>query len=99
MTDFEKAKEAFNNKEYEKTISILEDILSDKNDKIETHLYSDILCYLGDSKLELYRARNKKSLIYSALIDYSTAANNLLANDINNLDFLKTRIKSCYLLI
>lgn len=100
MKEFDKAKEHFHHKEYKKAIDIILDLIQNKNAVSNKSIdYSDILCYLGDSRIGLYELTKSKSLIYEALTDYATGANALLIFHNMTSDDLNKRLKKCIELI
>ena len=95
MTDFEKAKQYYHHKEFQKAIDLIIELLSSKTVLNKSLDYPDILCYLGDSRLGLFETSKNKSLVYEALTDYATGANALLVFHKTTSTDLNKRLKKC----
>lgn len=95
MSNFEKAKQEFHHREYQKAIDLIIELLRSKKVRVESFDYPDILCYLGDSRLELYKSSKNKSLVYEALTDFATGANLLLVYHQATSSDLDKRLKKC----
>lgn len=95
MTEFEKAKQWYHHKEYHRAIELILELLSTKAIANKSIDYIDILCYLGDSRLELYETLKNKSLINEALTDFATSANALLVFNHSIPNDLNKRIEKC----
>lgn len=78
MTEFEKAKEHYHHKEYQKAIDMILNLIDNNTVTNSSIEYPDILTYLGASRLGLYEISKNKSLVYEALTDFATGANALL---------------------
>lgn len=95
MTEFEKAKQYYHHKEFQKAIDLIIELISSKTILNKSLDYPDVLCYLGDSKLGLFETSKNKSLVYEALIDYATGANSLLVFHQTTSTDLNKRLKKC----
>ena len=95
MTQIEKAKQHYDNKEYPKAIDLILNLIN-KGIVLDNSIeYHDILLYLGDSRLCLYHTSRNKSLVYEALTDFATGANSLFAFHQTISTDLNNRIKKC----
>jgi hypothetical protein len=99
MSEFEKAKQYYHHREYQNAIDLILDLFSRNVIENKSIEYPDILCYLGDSRLKLYETSKNKSLVYEALIDFTTGANSLLIFHKTTSDDLNNRIRICTELI
>lgn len=96
MTDFENAKQLYHHQEYQMAIEKILSILQNSEKQfMESSDYPDILCYLGDSRLAIYKQTYNKSFIYEAISDYATAANSLLVHHKKNSKDLDNRLQQC----
>ena len=78
MPEFEKAKQYYHHKEFQKAIDLIIELLSSKTILNKSLDFPDILCYWGDIRLGLFKTTKDNSLVYEALTDYTTGANALL---------------------
>jgi hypothetical protein len=99
MTEFEKAKQYYHHKEFQKAIDLIIELLSSKKVLNKSLDYPDILCYLGASRLELFETSKNKSVVYEAITDYLAGANALLVfHQTTSTDLNKRLKKSAELL-
>jgi len=99
MKEFEKAKQCYNHKEYQKAIDLILELLSSNTIANKSVDYPDLLCYLGDSRLGLYNTSKNKSLLDEALTDYATGANALLVFHNTTSADLNKRLEKCLELV
>jgi hypothetical protein len=101
MKNLEKAKELYFHREYQKAIHLLEELKAIKTVEENPLEYSNILCYLGDSKLELYKEKINngeiinKSLIHDAIKDFTEAETIFLNVVPIHPEGFKKRFKDC----
>jgi len=95
MNNFEKGKQEFHHGQYQKAVDIILKLIKFNMVPIESPEYSDILWYLGNSRLGLYKEFPNKSLIYEALSDFVTGSNALYINNNKSSENLKKGIVKC----
>lgn len=93
------AKQFFHHQEYQKAIDLILELFKNKQIGENSIEYPDLLCYLGDSRLNLYEITKNKSLIFEAISDFATAENNLLFKGHNPSKFIEARRRDCYKLM
>jgi hypothetical protein len=95
MIEFEKAKQYYHHKEFQKAIDLIIELLSSEIVLNKSLDYPNILGYLGESRLGLFETSKNKSLVYEAITDYATGANSLLVFHQTTSTDINKRLKKC----